>query len=61
MTVLRRFDCVLAEREPRVFAEYKRLSARGIEGQALGLQWRSSPTTVERLRSCPLPRYKLAI
>jgi len=35
MTVLRRFDCVLAERKPRVLAEYKRLSARGIEGQAL--------------------------
>ena len=35
MTVLRRFDCVLAERKPQVLAEYKRLSARGIEGQAL--------------------------
>ena len=35
MTVLRRFDCVLAERKPRVLAEYARLSARGIEGPAL--------------------------
>ena len=35
MTVLRRFDCVLASRKPMVLAEYERLKARGIEGQAL--------------------------
>ena len=35
MTVLRRFDCVLSSRKPLVLAEYKRLKARGIEGQAL--------------------------
>ena len=35
MTVLRRFDCVLASRKPMVLAEYERLKARGIEGPAL--------------------------
>ncbi len=35
MTVLRRFDCVLAKRKPLVLAEYERLKARGIEGPAL--------------------------
>ena len=35
MTVLRRFDCVLTKRKPMVLAEYERLKARGIEGQAL--------------------------
>ena len=35
MTVLRRFDCVLASRKPMVLAEYERLKARGIKDQAL--------------------------
>ena len=35
MTVLRRFDCVLASRKRLVLAEYERLTARGIEGPAL--------------------------
>ena len=35
MTVLRRFDCVLASRKPMVLAEYERLTTRGIEGKAL--------------------------
>ena len=35
MTVLRRFDCVLAERKPRVLAKYKQLKTRGREGPAL--------------------------
>ncbi|WP_428274194.1 type I restriction-modification system subunit M [Candidatus Palauibacter sp.] len=35
MTVLRRFDCVLAETKPAVLAEYKRLAGGKIKGEAL--------------------------
>ena len=38
MTVLRRFDCVLARNKPAVLAEYRRLRGSKIEGEALELR-----------------------
>ncbi|MFB4203231.1 hypothetical protein KBTX_02896 [wastewater metagenome] len=35
MTVLRRLDCVLAPTKEQVLAEYKKLQAQGLEGEAL--------------------------
>lgn len=42
MTVLRRFDCVLAPTKPKMLAEYERRSGGRLEGDALDAQLNSA-------------------